>query len=453
MKNETAINRIMLAGTHSGCGKTTVTCALLKALLNRGMNLASFKCGPDYIDPMFHTKILKAYSRNIDPYLCGEAAAASLFAENSRGRELSVVEGVMGFYDGLGGNTSGNSSWEISQKLEIPVVLVVDCKGASLSVAATIKGFLEFHENRIQGVILNRVSAPSYPMYREMIEEHTGVKVLGYLPFSPKAAIESRHLGLVTADEITSLEEKIEALGHTAETTLDIPAILNLAAQAPAFVSDPISVAKEFRLRIAVARDEAFCFYYEDSLALLRLMGAELIPFSPLHNQELPENCSGLILGGGYPELYLEQLGGNTAMLESIRRANENKMPFFAECGGFMYLGKAIDGVPMTGVIPMESSMTKRLQNFGYVELTALADSCLMDQGERIKAHEFHYSKSDIATFCLQAEKNTGKSWGSGYATETLFALYPHLHFWGGMDLARKFLAHCETYRREKDLL
>ncbi len=444
------INRIMIAGTNSGCGKTTITCAILKALVNKGIKVASYKCGPDYIDPMFHSEILGTNSSNIDFFLTGEREAAYLFAKNSQGAELSLVEGVMGFYDGMGGNTLTGSSYEISEKLAVPVVLIVDCKGASYSVAAMIKGYLDFYPNNIKAVILNQVSKTMFPIYKEFLENKLPVKVLGCMPKEPKAVLESRHLGLVTAKELESLEEKMELLAQRAEEHIDLETLLALAESAEPLCYEEIKISKLSEVKIAVAKDKAFCFYYEDSLKLLALLGAELINFSPLSDKSLPPDIDGLILGGGYPELYTEQLSNNTLMLNSIRKASKMGLPIYAECGGYMYLGREISGCPMAGVIDMSCEMTEKLQNFGYITLTAKQDTLLLKNKEQVKAHEFHYSVSDNKEHALTALKASGKSWEAGYSSASVFALYPHIHFWGNRDMAECFIKKCENFRNNK---
>ena len=450
-----SINRIMIAGTNSGCGKTTVTCALLKALQIKGENVVSFKCGPDYIDPMFHTEIIGTKSRNIDLFLCDEKSSKYLFVKNSEGSDISIIEGVMGFYDGIGGNTPLYSSCDISNKMQIPVILVVDCTGVALSVVATIKGYLELFPNTIIGVILNKVSKRMYELYKQMIKEHLSIDLLGFMPKEASISLESRHLGLVTAAEVKDLQEKTRLLANLAKENIDIEKILTIAKQAEPIYYEDIKIEKKVALKIAVALDKAFCFYYEDNLELLRQMGAELIFFSPLNDTQLPSDIDGLIIGGGYPELYAKILSQNALMLKSIKTANENGMPIFAECGGFMYLGKSllIENIryKMVSLIDMDCEMTDKLKTFGYVTLIAKGDSILMDSGQIIPAHEFHYSQSNLKEGFLQAKKNSGKTWSTGYAKNNVFAGYPHIHFWSDIALAEKFLSKCKEYQKARE--
>lgn len=439
--------RVMIAGTGSGSGKTTVTCALLSVLKKRCGTVTSFKCGPDYIDPMFHKKVLGIGSQNLDLHLTDENTVKYLL-ERYAG-DVSVIEGVMGFYDGMGTSDSG-SSWEISQITGTPVILVAGTKGASLSVAAVLKGFQNFRKNHIQGVILNHTSSAMYPRYKELVERETGLRVCGYLPPVPEAALESRHLGLVTAEEVGDLQRKIEVLAETAEKTIDFDAVLDIAASAESLEYTAPERMPGEPVSIGVARDKAFCFYYESALDFLRDLGAELKFFSPLQDEKLPEGISGLLLGGGYPELYGGSL--NRKLMAEVKKAVEDGVPVVAECGGYMYLQNSIADMeghvyPMAGAIPSEAYMTKKLNRFGYVTLTAQRDSLLCKEGEKIKAHEFHYSDCTADGKDFAAEKN-GRSWLCIHGRENLYAGYPHFHFLGNPEAAKRFLNACRAYRK-----
>lgn len=445
-------NRIMLVGTGSGCGKTTVTCALLKALSLKGVEAASFKCGPDYIDPMFHSEIIGTKSRNLDLFLCGENTVKYLLSENGRHADISVIEGVMGMYDGMGFADDSFSANHIARITETPEILVMGVRGKSLSLLAELTGYLGFGENQVQGIILNQCSKGMYPVYKDMIETaFPAVKVYGYLPPIAQAELGSRHLGLVTAAEVDDLKEKIQALGEAGLASLDIDGILKLAETAPALETEPMELKSvtEAKPRIAVARDKAFCFYYEDNLRLLEQLGAELVFFSPLKDSNLPEDICGLYLGGGYPEEYLTQLSQNVSMTASIRRAAEAKMPIFAECGGFMYLGETIEknGIfyAMTGVLPGQFHMTEALVRFGYKTLTANRDNLLCKAGESIRCHEFHYSDTDCYGDSFTAAKGK-RTWQTIQADSHLFAGYPHLHLWGNISFAENFVKACGAY-------
>ena len=354
MKKE--LPRILIAGTNSGCGKTTFVSGLLTALKRREKDLRAFKCGPDYIDPMFHASALGVPCRNLDLQFFDENTLRFSLAKN--GGSLSVIEGVMGYYDGVGMTTRA-SSYAVAMASDTPAVLVVDARGAAHSVLAVIGGFLNLHpKSHIRGVILNRCSAMLYPRMKQAIADQFGGAVLplGYLPVMKDCTLESRHLGLITAQEMTDLQEKLEALADQIEKSVDIPALCALAASAPELSWEPVALPEEGPpLRIAVARDNAFCFYYEDNLDLLRSLGAELVPFSPIADAALPENIRGLYLGGGYPELYAESLSKNQSMKDSIRQALEAGLPCIAECGGFLYLQKELEGLDFDVIAGTES--------------------------------------------------------------------------------------------------
>ena len=443
--------RVLIAGTGSGCGKTTTVCAILQALKNRGHDVASFKCGPDYIDPMFHSEIIGAQSTNIDLFFSDKVQARSIFAKHAA--ELNIIEGVMGFYDGMSMDSEKASSYHVARTLDAPAILVVNGRGMALSAAAVVKGYLELRKpSGIMGVIFNNISAMTYPLLKSAVERECGVKVYGYLPNCPECALESRHLGLVTAQEVDDLRNKMQILAAQAEKSIDLDGLIELMqAQAPIeaeeFVQEYIG-----KVRIAVAQDKAFCFYYRDNLEMLEEMGAELIPFSPIGDEKLPE-CDGLILGGGYPELYLERLSQKTRMLQSIRNAIANGLPTIAECGGFMYLTENIDGHPMVGAIETGCYNAKKLQRFGYTTISAEKDSLLFSAGDTIRAHEFHYWDAENPGGDLNSQKPSGKSWKCAYATDTLYAGYPHLYFPSNPEAAKRFINKCleRKMRHEAD--
>ena len=440
------VPRILIAGTGSGCGKTTVSCAVLQALVKRGLKISAFKCGPDYIDTMFHKKVIGAASSNLDPFFFDDNTLKYLLIKNSQGSDISVIEGVMGFYDGMNVGSVKASTYDVSRITKTPVLLVVDAKGAALSVLAVIHGFLSFYpENQICGVVLNRCTVGTYKMLADEIGKrfNNRVKPLGFLPAMPECAIESRHLGLVTADEITDLKNKLDALASRAEETIELDWILKIAKNSEAVCADEISLPEYEPVRIAVAKDNAFCFYYKDSMEVLKELGAEIVEFSPLYDTELPKNIHGLYLGGGYPELYKEKLSKNKTMLDSINNALKNDLPCIAECGGFMYLTEYIGGYPMVGYLKGKSSDNKKLTRFGYVTLTAKKDNMLCKSGEKIPAHEFHYWDSEMTGADFTAEKPGGRQWDCVFASDTLYAGYPHFHFWANTEFAVNFYKAC----------
>lgn len=440
--------RVVLAGTNSGCGKTTVTCAVLQALTDRGLNIGAFKCGPDYIDPMFHSAIIGAESANLDSFFFSENTLRYMLAKHGAARDVSVIEGVMGYYDGIGLTSTEASTWETARMLAAPVILVVSARGAAFSILAEIEGFLKFQpDSGIRGVILNRCTPSVYPALAEAIRErfhNVQVVPLGFLPDLPGAGLESRHLGLVTAAEVADLKDKLHILAQAAEETIDMDGLLTLAFDAAALEYTPVILPRyEEQVRVAVARDRAFCFYYEDSLEALTELGAELVPFSPLEDDTLPENIHGLYLGGGYPEEYSEALSRNTGMRVAVKQALEAGLPCIAECGGFMYLTESIGGRPMARYLPGNCFDAGRLTRFGYVTLTAKEDNLLCRAGERIRGHEFHRWDAEHTGGDFIAEKPTGRRWDCVHATERLYAGFPHFHFYANPRFAQNFYEAC----------
>lgn len=455
--NGVKVPRLMLTAPASGAGKTTVMCALLALFKEQQKNVVAFKCGPDYIDPMFHRTVLKTPSHNLDMFLLGRGdlgrrRTQQLLAAYGKDADIALLEGAMGYYDGLG-TTWENSAYDIARATATPAVLVVNGKGAALSLAAQIHGFQTFRpDNPLVGFIVNNVKKSVYTYFKTAWEEATGLSALGYVPTLPEAALPSRHLGLVTVAEIPDLQEKIAYLQQTVAATIDLERLVELTETAAAVPqSAPPQTEAAPNVRIAVARDEAFCFYYEAALDLLRQLGAELVYFSPLRDAHLPD-CHGLYLGGGYPELHAAALAANTTLRHDIRLALQRQLPCIAECGGFMYLQESFtDGTrhyPWVGAIPGENHMTTSLTRFGYVTLTAQADGPFCDQGQQIPAHEFHYSDSTNNGAAFIAQKPTGKRhWPCIQQRRTLLAGYPHMHFLGCPDIARRFIAACRQYK------
>ena len=389
------IPRILLAAGASGSGKTLITCGLLQALVNRGLKVASFKCGPDYIDPMFHSRVIGTRSRNLDTFFTDGDRTRYLLAKNASDCEIAVMEGVMGYYDGVGGITSRASAYDLASTTDTPVILIINSRGMSVSLAAYVKGFLEYKkDSHICGVIFNQMSPMLYPRMKKLLEEELSVKVLGYVPKVEDCVIESRHLGLVLPEEIPELKSRLQKLSEVLGKTLDIDGILELAGGAPELAApEPEMLIQkdtafgyrtEEKVRIGVADDEAFCFFYADNLNLLEQMGAELVRFSPIHDRELPEDLDGLLLSGGYPELNGEALEENQEMCTRIREVILDGMPCLAECGGFMYLHQEMEDMEgkqrrVCGVIPGRAYRTPKLNRFGYITLTEKLDIVLGD--------------------------------------------------------------------------
>ena len=462
--------RIMLAAPKSGSGKTLLTCGLLEVLRRRGLNPIACKCGPDYIDPMFHRYVLGIPGRNLDSFFLPTEGVRKVLVDAVREEQagIAVLEGVMGYYDGLGGTETSASSWEIAEITDTPAILVLDCKGASLSAAAMASGFLHFRKkSHIAGVILNRVSSMYYERLAAAVEEASGLPVLGYLPESEEYHMESRHLGLFLPGEIDRLRERIGRLADQMEKSIAVERVLEVAGMLPLRIEnkekekaenesmEAESIAKfpacqeqkvTSRVRIGVARDEAFCFYYQENFRLLEQMGAELVYFSPLRDKKIPDRVDGLLFGGGYPENYARELAKNAAMRESIRRSIAAGMPFLAECGGFLYLHRTLEGSDgkhweMAGVYPFDAYRTNRLRRFGYVRL-------LTSSGQEIHGHEFHYWESEDPGTDWEAVKPTGnRSWRCIHEKGGQIGGFPHLYYASCPGFLRKWLDVCGQYQ------
>lgn len=451
------MNKLLITAAASGSGKTAVTCALLAALQKRGKKVCAFKCGPDYIDPMFHRSVLGVESHNLDLFLSDEETVRHLFDTYSAGKDVAIVEGVMGYYDGLGGVTDRASAYRVADTLDLPVLLVIRPKGASLTLAAQVKGLCGFRTpHHIVGILLNDCSPMLYQSLAPMLEKETGLPVFGYLPHMAEAAFESRHLGLYTAAEIDDLTARIEKLAEQMEKTVDVDRLLQ-NCQSDEIICENKEEKTEPSVRLAVAKDEAFCFIYEETLDVLRKAGAEIIFFSLLYDSNLPENIDGLYLSGGYPELYAKRLFENEGMRENIRTAVEMGLPMIAECGGFLYLCRTLEDAegaayPMVGVLPTNGIRTEKLVRFGYATLTANADSMLFRKGEAVPIHAFHYwDTTEKGEAFMAAKPISGRSWQCGFAHETLYAAFPHLYFAGNEKLAQRFVAAMEKRRKERN--
>ena len=455
------IPRILLAAGSSGSGKTLITCGLLEALVERGLKTASFKCGPDYIDPMFHSRVIGTKSRNLDTFFTGSEVTKYLLTRNARDCEIAVMEGVMGFYDGVAGTTTTASAYDLAKVTDTPVILIVNSRGMSVSLAAYVKGFLEYKkDSHIKGVIFNQMSPMLYPRMKKLLEEELGVAVLGYVPKVEDCVIESRHLGLVLPDEIPELKDRLHKLAGVLEETLDIDRILELAGEAPDLLDAKPESVTDFRLsepvRIGVAEDEAFCFFYADNFRLLGEMGAEIVPFSPMEDKQLPDDLDGLLLYGGYPELNGKKLEQNTTMKDMIREKLKAGMPCMAECGGFMYLHEEMEGMDgnfyqMAGVIPGKAYRTPKLSRFGYVTLTQKKPALGMEDFGEILAHEFHYFDSENCGGDFHAAKPESKrGWDCIHGTDTMLAGFPHLYYYGNPEVPKAFLKKCLAYKKQR---
>lgn len=534
--------KIVIAADRSGAGKTTVSCGLLAVLKKRGVKVQSFKCGPDYIDPMFHRRVLGVPSGNLDSFFTDAMTLREIFRARmvERRSELALVEGVMGYYDGLGGVSSRASTWEIAHILDAPTILVMDAKGASVSIAALVRGMMRFGEEMraesgesvpaigrsactedsesagpsdgcrrdeaakgagsrqsgIRGLILNRVSPMFYPRLRSVIEEYCpGIEVLGYLPELPELKVPSRHLGLVEPEEIADFQRWTERVAAQMEESVDVERLMEIAgvdglnilqalgmaecgymerSDVSAYkigddgVTDEKSLLGENTwlqgndasvqpVRIAVSEDEAFNFTYEENRALLRQLGAELVPFSPLHDASLPADADGLLLSGGYPELYRDALHANASMRASVSEAVKQGLPTIAECGGYMYLLDAIEQVPMCGVLRGDAERKPRLVRFGYVEAETRRDSVLGPAGTVLRGHEFHRYDCDFnGADCTLTKPAAGhghaatsaRSYEGIYLTDRLAGGFPHFYYWSNPAALAHFLDACRTWRK-----
>ena len=464
----------------SGSGKTLVTSVLLSLLKEKGLDPAAFKTGPDYIDPMYHRTVLGLPGHNLDLFLAEAETVKDIFGTYGQGHRAVVVEGGMGYYDGLTGGGTCCSTWEIGNLLDLPVLLVVDAKGAGFSIAAVIKGMVDFRPRScIKGVFLNRIREKTFWSMAPVIEQETGLPVVGYLPPLPEAALPSRHLGLFTAEEIPDLAERVRVLTGVAEETVDLKKLLSVfsvdtveklffspfgkimtekqeAGNGKAAGGKAANGRTGGRPVIALARDRAFSFVYDEALDLLTALGADIRPFSPLNDAALPA-CDALFLPGGYPELYAAELSANGSMRESIRSALTSGLPCIAECGGHMYLQEALTGedgktYPMVGFFDGHVKWTKGLVRFGYADMTADGDSLLFRKGERISVHSFHHydlREGDGEKFSLK-KPFTGTSWREGESGSTYYSAFPHLYLPGCPAAAERFVSAAEAYRRKR---
>ena len=472
------MKRIVIAAPHSGSGKTTVTLGIMDALKRRGLRVAPFKVGPDFIDPGYHRLVTGTTSVNLDGWMCGLGFVRDSFAYHGAGADIAVIEGVMGLFDGIDGISEAGSTAEIAKVLAAPVLLVVDARSQARSAAALVHGFASFDPGvRIAGVIFNNVASANHErILREALGASSPeIALVGCLPRDPELAIASRHLGLMTAEDNPLSEAFLRHLGEVIDRQLDLELILRIAGEGVSPIPTPTLPLKgsesrvnevvnaqgltplnhdAARVRIAVARDAAFCFVYQDNLRLLRERGAEFCSFSPLADAELPDGISGIYLPGGYPELFAGTLAANAPLKEEIRSAIEAGMPVYAECGGFIYLTQGVaEGEvrhPLVGIFPVETRMLPRRKALGYREVELLAESVIGGIGTLARGHEFHYS--EMAEMPGEVERlyrvsKKGQVLGlEGYRYRNCLASYIHLHFGGSPQIADNFVKNCREY-------
>lgn len=452
--------RILFAAAKSGSGKTTITCGMLEIMKRRGKKPVSFKCGPDYIDPMFHRQVLGIPSGNLDTYFTGEEITRYLLAKKAKQGDITVLEGVMGYYDGLGGQSVRGSTYEVARVTGTPAILVIDGRGASVSLAALIQGMIGYRrDSQIEGVILNRVSPGYYDRIKSVIEQEAGVKVLGYVPELSRLALPSRYLGLVAPEELEGFSQWVKELADTLEETLEIDGILETAKKAPYLEEADGEKKKPWLPRLsspvqlAVAKDEAFSFYYEENLELLQQMGARIVFFSPRKDKKLPKDIDGLLLGGGYPERYGKELSENRQMKAAVKEACRQGMPCLAECGGFLYLAEGLEDEAgtvhaMTGVLKGEGYRTKKLSRFGYLEVESQKAGVLGEKGTRLKGHEFHYwDCTENGRAFLAKKPFSGTEYSCMQYSPTLAAGFPHFYYYSNPMAVYSFLKSCQGFQ------
>lgn len=452
---------VVVAGVRSGVGKTTIATAIMAALTRRGYQVQPFKAGPDYIDPSYHQIACGTPSRNLDTWLLPHPTVVELFQRVAGKKQISIVEGVMGVFDGHSSLTEDGSTAELAKLLNAPVILVADAGKVARSVAAEILGYQQFDPDlRIAGVILNGIGSPRHLEFcQPQIEATTGLPVLGYLPRREEFVQPERHLGLIPTVEGTVANLWYDAISKQVEETFDLDRIVQIAETCNPPAPPPEGYITAYpernepkRAKIAIAQDKAFSFYYQDSLDLLESWGAELLPFSPLDDQQLPPGAGGIYIGGGFPEMFASELADNKPMLASIRDAVKRGVPVYGECGGLMYLGKSLSDLdgqqhPMVGVIPAVSAMSDKRLVLGYREVESRIDNPLMSRGHRVRAHEFHWS-------ILEETPGEGESvyWvvdqenrPDGFHVGSVWASYVHIHLGSDPSLARRFVDTCSV--------
>ncbi|MCR5756908.1 MAG: cobyrinate a,c-diamide synthase [Selenomonas sp.] len=456
MKN---IPRLVIAATQSGAGKTTIVTGLLAALRQRGIKVQSFKAGPDYIDPGYHALASGRPAHNLDSWLTPKEILPEILTLGAENADIAIVEGVMGLYDG--GRNGISSTAEIAKIIDAPVLLVIDAKSMGASAAAIAQGFRDYDKSvDLAGVILNRLGSDTHEnMIRKAMAE-IGMPVYGALHRDDSLRMPERHLGLVPVEE-NQERALIERMGQAVAGQVDLERLLTLAGSTKALEvkEQALSGTGRYACRIGVAQDEAFSFYYSASLKVLASLGAELVPFSPLHEDKLPA-VDGLFLGGGFPEMFAGQLAANAEMRGAVRQAAQAGMPMLAECGGYMYLLESLQDFagqvyPMAGVFSGQAVMTEKLQMVGYVEAELTRDSLLGKAGMKLKGHEFHFSKEkevvkgDSAPYIFRKLRNN-REYPAGQQAGNALGSYLHLHFAGCPEAAENFVRQCAAFARKR---
>jgi cobyrinic acid a,c-diamide synthase len=448
------MRRLVIAATGSGAGKTTVTLGLMAALKQKGYIVQGFKCGPDYIDPTYHTAVTGRPARNLDSWMTGAEMVRTVLANGCKGADIAIIEGVMGLFDGKQPLSDDGSTADIAAITKSPVLLVVDCSGMARSAAAIVRGFQTFHPDvHIAGVFANRVGGEGhFQLIKAAVEQMCGLPVVGFLPKDSALSLPERHLGLVPSVERGELDSFFAELGRKIAATIDWETLLSIAEAPVLEPSAPlIRPSRLYRARVAVAKDAAFHFYYPENLEMLSACGAELVYFSPLAGEPLPDGVDGLYIGGGFPEEFAAELARQTVAKQSIRAAIERGLPTLAECGGFMFLTERLmtaDGAEyeMAGVIPGRVVMQRRLAALGYREVHGRRGNFLLPEGERARGHEFHYSVYEPSGEVPFAYETSGRSGAKpdGYLAHRLVAGYVHFHFASAPTMVERWLSECE---------
>jgi cobyrinic acid a,c-diamide synthase len=455
---------LVVAGTKSGCGKTTVSLGFMAALNKRGLKVAPFKVGPDFIDPGHHTHITGAVSRNLDGWMLSKAYNLECFRRYTESADIAIVEGVMGLFDGYDGRSEAGSTAQMAKWLNLPVVLMVDAKSMARSAAAVVSGFERFDKDLVfAGVIFNNLGSSRHLHYlQEALTDNVQMSCLGGILYDDKISIPERHLGLVTQQDHLLTDKNINALASIIEENIDLDKLVNNLHHVtlPEEEKHRSFHAEERKVRIGVARDNAFCFYYQDNLDLFEQNGAELIFFSPISDKHLPQELDGLYFGGGYPELNADRLANNAALRKEIKKNCTKGMPIYGECGGFMYLCEELwdqKGIryPMSGCFPFTTKMSTRLKTLGYREITLTKDTIIGESGQRIRGHEFHYSEltklsTDVVTAYQISDRVGMKKPPDGYLVNRTLGSYNHLHFGSQQEAAKYFVESCLTYQGER---
>ncbi|EHL14894.1 cobyrinic acid a,c-diamide synthase [Peptoanaerobacter stomatis] len=450
------MKKIIIAGTSSGVGKTTITCGIMRALRDISIKVVPFKIGADYIDTTYHCLATDNTSTNLDEFMLNKNTIKRIFMQNMKSNDIAIIEGVMGLFDGYQDRDDYCSTASMSKILDSPIILIIDAGKMATSIAPIIKGFLEYDKKlNIVGIILNNVSTDShYNILKNSIKKISNIKILGRIPKQKDINLSSRHLGLKLATEDAENEEKLKKISQIVKENIDLQSLLDLSVS-PDLSYIPDNINKNYDITLAVAMDKAFNFYYKNSIEEFEKRGVKIVKFNTFTDNKLPK-CDGIYIGGGYPELYARELSQNKSLIQDIKEKSENNMPIYAECGGLMYLGRHIEieniSYEMTGIFDGISKMTPKLQRFGYCIAKSLYDTPLTKKGEILKGHEFHHSvfETNLDT-AFEMEKElydkSVKKWNGGYLYKNTLASYLHIHFASNPNITNNFCQNMLNYK------